>query len=79
MQIENDQTLYPKFDADFCSIDIQIAEIIGLFVYHFFSCWVLLSVLHWIRRGRSEPSNEFMNLITTTLRQPNAIVSNHTR
>lgn len=55
---------------------MQLAEIFGLFFYNFLSCWVILSVLHWIRRGMTEDQTAgFLNILNS--RQPNAIVANH--
>lgn len=37
-----------------CSLTPQILEIFGLIIYQFFSCWVILSIVHWVRRGLPE-------------------------
>jgi hypothetical protein len=66
-----------------CSLSIQLSEIIGMFLYHFFTCWVILSVLHWIRRATRNGNtgviqdSDVLGLISYRGRNP--IVLNHSR
>ena len=44
-----------------CSVSASVTEILFTVVYIIFSCWVVLSVLHWVRRGlvNDPPPTEF--------------------
>lgn len=55
-------------------------EFVLNFFYLLFSSWVILSVMHWVRRGHvTDPTaRQLLDRARGALqRRPNAIVSNH--
>ena len=55
---------------DDCYMPLQLIEFSCLSIFYFISCWVILSVIHWVRRSRRDPSQDFLNLITARGRNP---------
>lgn len=67
-------------DSHMCRLTPQLLEILGLFVYQFFSCWVILSIVHWIRRGLPEQAaGGLFTAAHSAKKRPNAIASNNVR
>ena len=56
--VEDPENLYV------CRFSTQIVEVVGLSFYYFLSCWIILSILYWVRRSKKDPSSEFLNLIS---------------
>jgi hypothetical protein len=63
-----------------CTQGTALLEFVLTFFYLLFSSWVILSVMHWVRRGHlTDPSaRQLLDRARGVLqRRPNAIVSNH--
>lgn len=61
-----------------CSQGSALTEFILMFLYLVFSSWVILSVVHWVRRGHvADPTALQLLNQARGARRPNAIVSNH--
>ena len=55
-----------------------MVEIIGMCFYYFLSCWIVLSILYWIRKSGKDASSEFLNLISgANVKTRNPIALDH--